>query len=115
MIYPNGATIPANTLLRIGARTRGFFGFPIHTSRSFTNFSSKDLGVNGVGIKRLHVFCYDKNGAFKGYTGLTNKPWLFNTQQISGCAAGGIVKIISEDKHFGYSGKTGVMIFRVGN
>ena len=114
-IYPNGATIPANTLLRIGARTRGFFGFPIHTSRSFTNFSSKALGVNGIGIKRLHVFCYDKNGAFKGYTGLTNKPWLFSTQQISGCAAGGIVKIISEDKHFGYSGKTGVMIFRVGN
>ena len=111
-LYRNGATIPNNQLLRVGVRTRGFFGFPETDPATYTNYTAEHLNLEGKGIKRAHVFCYDATGQYVGHKPLETVPYTFSANQISGCS-GGYVKIVAEEQHFDYSGKTGTLILQV--
>jgi hypothetical protein len=115
-VYPNGTTIPINTELRVGVVAHRFFDFPYSDPMTYLNYSSSRLGLDGKGVKQVHVFCYNSTGAFVGYMALPSPPFRFvPSQSPLSCVANGYMKIIAEDKHFKYSGKTGTMIFKIGN
>ncbi|MBD3305195.1 hypothetical protein GF339_02470 [candidate division KSB3 bacterium] len=114
-VYPNGTTIPNNTLLRLGARTQRFFGLPPSDPTTYTNYTGSEYYIDTRGIERIHVFCYNSSGSYLGYktVSTTTTPWTFNTNQITNCTSGSYVKMVAEDALFGTSGKTGTMFFKV--
>jgi hypothetical protein len=113
IVYPNGTTIPTSTDLRIGVRARGFFGFPRSNSCTYFNYTGEKWNHDRAGIGRVHAFCYGSTGAYVGYKEITAIPYTFNTSNISNCGTGGFLKLIAEDALFGYTGKSGTMIFKV--
>jgi hypothetical protein len=112
--YPNGATIDKDTRLQIGALSRSFFGLPYSNMTSYTNYTSQGFMIDGKGIRRVHVFCYDPTGVFKGHTALPAPPYQVKPNDIKPTGTcTGYMKIIAEDTHFGYSGKSGTLIFKM--
>jgi hypothetical protein len=111
-IFPNGTTIDKDTQLRIGARARGFFGFPQTDITTYTNYTAERFYLDGKYINRVHVVCYDDSGAFQGHTALPAPPYNIIPNSISSSCTG-YMKVIAEDKHFAYSGKTGTKLFKM--
>ena len=125
--YSNEATIPPAASLRVGVRARGFFGLPgdpnpptgQNMRQSFMNYTADPLdqahrNLDGKGINRVHVFCYNSNSVFQGHTILPSSPYNFVPNQAPlSCTAGGYMKIVAEDTHLEFSGKTGTMIFKI--
>ncbi|MDY0093580.1 MAG: choice-of-anchor Q domain-containing protein, partial [Candidatus Vecturithrix sp.] len=122
-LYPNGASISKTKTLRVGVTARAFFELPYGTITNYTNYTSQKYLVDGKGVKRMHAFCYDLTGKYVGYVVDDKPPFIFapngttvanGVQRPAACGAG-YLKLIAEDKHFTYSGKTGTMIFQLTN
>jgi hypothetical protein len=115
VIYPNGTTIDNDTLLRIGVHARAFFGIPYKNVSTYTNFTSTNYAWDGKQTQRVHIFCYDTNGAFQNHTALLEPPFEFTPGNpiANPICPPGYMKIVAEENLFGYSGKSGTQIFRV--
>jgi hypothetical protein len=105
-VYSNGATIPTNTGLTVGAASGRYFWFPESTKASYSNYS---VEMDGTRIRRVHVFCYDTDGVYVAGTHTTGTP-PFN---FNACSSAGLMKVVAEDVDFEYSGRTGTQIFRI--
>lgn len=111
--YPNGAIVDNDTLLRVGVQHRGFFGLPYANVSSYTNFTAERMNLDARGTARVHVFCYNTSGVYANHTALSVMPFEFTPGAAPLSCPAGYMKIVAEDTQFGYSGKTGTMIFRL--
>jgi hypothetical protein len=59
------------------------------------------------------VFCYSEAGAFVDHTALSVMPFEITPGNAPLSCPAGYMKVVAEDKYFGYSAKTGTMIFRL--
>ena len=126
-------TLPRDVKLRIGVSSRvQRFGSPVDKAKSFWNASSVNAPLpraygrwDGMLSGRVHFFCYNSDGTFSEHTALypyseTGEPYNIQLDQVGGagsnkCPANGFVKIVAEDKDFGYSGRSGTAYFKLGN
>ena len=156
--YVPGDKVDVSKRLRIGVSSRYMsFGQPYNRALSFLNASTnpcKPLAStssvsscltaqysipgpwDALYAGRVHIFCYDKAGAFKYYTMLYPQryserfknpatpgkptPSYSDDPAIGGfllptskCVSGGILKIVAEDKDFAYSARTGTAFYAI--
>jgi len=116
--YVNGATISRGTLIRIGVSSRYLFQPPEDKALAFLNSSTEvsqtAVRWDGLYAGKVHIFCYDKYGAFDNHTALPTAPYRITLSSM-GCQSDGFAKVVAEDRDFAYSGRSGTMFFRVGN
>ena len=133
--YVSGDKVDVSKELRIGVASRYMsFGQPYNRALSFLNASSFATELGGpwdaAFAGRVHLFCYDKVGAFKNYTmlyvkqryserfknpasPLSYKPSYLVTLPTSNCVSGGFLKVVAEDKDFAYSARTGTAFYAI--
>ena len=156
--YVPGDKVDVSKRLRIGVSSRYMsFGQPYNRALSFLNASTnpcKPLAStssvsscltaqysipgpwDALYAGRVHIFCYDRAGAFKYYTVLYPQryserfknpatpgkptPSYSDDPNIGGfllptssCVSGGILKIVAEDKDFAYSARSGTAFYAI--
>jgi hypothetical protein len=113
IVFPNGTTIDRTRQLQVGMQASDFFGLPYTDLSTYTDYTSEELALDGRRIKRVHVFCYDTNSVFRNHTALLEPPYRFTPNAIPNCSNAEYMKVISEHKHFDYSGKSGTLLYRL--
>ena len=157
--YVPGDKVDVSKELRIGVASRYMsFGQPYNRALSFLNASTnpcKPLAStssvsncltaqysipgpwDALYAGRVHIFCYDKAGAFKYYKMLYPERYSERYKTLperdprpsysdsdvpfiggfllptSKCVSGGILKIVAEDKDFAYSARTGTAFYAI--
>ena len=132
--YVPGDKVDLSKSLRLGVASRYMsFGQPYNRALSFLNASSVMTELGGpwdaAFAGRVHLFCYDKAGAFKNYTmlypdryseryktpatPLKYRPSYLVTLPTSNCVSGGFLKVVAEDKDFAYSARSGTAFYSI--
>lgn len=127
--YLPGQSLPRTTELRIGVSSRKLsFGYPENNRTMFMGYSTQWTELTGdwdaTDTGRVHLFCYDKDGAYitgshthadgvlEPSTPTSDTPYLVTLSDL-GCVSGGFLKIVVEDEDFNFSARTGTAFYGV--